>query len=355
MSGARKGTTVCKMKKAAAAKDCVKGLKSATKSKSLLSKSKANTMVPTGKKVKGKLGMAASAKKAVQKKKVSITSKTAAKICNSKLKPKPITSETAGNESAILVEETQRFLKSKETTSRDLTPDLDDPTVKLCMTGGNIRDESVSLECTDAENQPQSGDSRLNPKPVTLETHKPALIVEETGGETLAMTGNIKEDGVPVERTDTDNQPQSGQNEGMPVVGTSVMLKEMGKDNKSTTVDCNSEPETVKYVKTEDAEPMQLGEMESTHLQEVGSGTFLKEQKSLDVSAEEPSKKLAAPPLEKPHLGNPIKASQHVEQALRERAQSMAGTPEIKAKASRVQQTDSGVRTQQEGMFGTAW
>lgn len=341
--------TVCKTKKAAAGKGCVKGLKNATKSKSLLSKSKANTMGPTGKKVKGKLGMAGAAKKAVLKKKVSITSKTAAQTGNSKLKPKPITSETVGNKSAILVEETQRFFKSKETTSRHSTPDLDDPTVKLCVTGGNARDAD-----TDAENQPQTGDSKLNPKPVTLETHKPALLVEEAGGETLAMTGNIKEEGVPVEHTDTDNQPQTGQNEGMPVLGTSVMLKKMGKDNKSTTVDCNSEPETVKYIKTEDAEPMQLGEMESTHLQEVGSGTFLKEQKSL-FSAEEPSEKLAAPPLEMPHLGNPIKASQHVEQNLPELAQSMAGTPEIKTKASHVQQSDSGVKTQQEGMFGATW
>lgn len=308
-------------------------------------------MVPTGKKVKGKPGMAGAAKKAVLKKKV--TSKIAAQTGNSKLKPKPITSETAGDKSAILVEETRRFLKSKETTSRDLTPDLDDPTVKLCMTGGNIRDKSVSLECTDAENQTQSGDSKLNAKPVTLETHKPALLVEEAGGETLAVTGNIKEEGVPVEHTDTDNQPQSGQNEGMPVLGTSVMLKEMGKDNKSTTVDCNSEPETV--IKTEDAEPMQLGEIESTHLQEVGSGTFLKEQNSLDVSAEEPSKKLAASPLEMPHLENPIKASQHGEQTLPELAQSMAGSPEIKTKAPHVQPSDSGVKTQQEGMFGATW
>lgn len=303
-------------------------------------------MVPTGKKVKGKLGMAGAVKKAVLKKKVSITSKTAAQTGNSKLKPKPITSKTAGNKSAILVEETRRFFKSKEATSRHSTPDLDDPTVKLCMTGGNTRD-------TDAENQPQTGDSKLNPKPVTLETHKPALLVEEAGGETLAITGNIKEEGVPVEHTDTDNQPQTGPR-NLLSLGTSVMLKKMGKDNKSTTVDCNSEPETVKYIKTEDAEPMQLGEMESTHLQEVGSGTFLKEQKSL-FSAEEPSEQLAAPPLEMPHLGNPIKASQHVEQNLPELAQSMAETPEIKTKAFHVQQSDSGVKTQQEGMFGATW
>lgn len=343
------------MKKAAAAKGCGKVLKNATKSKSLLPKSKSSAAMPAGKKVKGKLAATGAVKKAVLKKKVPIRSKAAAKTGNSKLKPKPVTSDTADNKSAMLVKETQGFLRPIETTLTDSTPDMDELTKKPFIAGGNMREESGPLECTRAENQPQTDDSKLKPKSVTLETvgNAPTMLVGEGEVEKLAIRGNAEEEGVLVEHTDTENQPQPGQSEDTPVLATSAMLEEIVQGDKPTAFDCNSQTETVKYIKTEDAEPMQLGESESAHLQEVGSGAILKEEKSppLEISAEEPIDKPAAPPLGTNPPGSPVKAPQHVEESLAEPAQPSAGTPEIKTEALHVQQSGSGVKTQQEGML----
>lgn len=408
------------MKKAAAAKGCGKALKTATKSKALLSKSKTNATVPAGKKVKGKLAVAGAVKKAVLKKKVPIKSKKAAKIGNSKLKPKPVTSDTAGNTSAMLVEETETD-RTIETTLTDSTPDLDELTKKPLMAGGDMRQESVTLECTDAENQLQTGNSKAKPKPLTPNmADNKSMLVEETevffrsmettltdstpevGGfaENLFMAGgNIKEESsVPLECTDAENQPQTddsklkpesvtsetvynksavlvgeaggeklvimrkdvvvqntdrenplqtGQSEDTSALASSAMLKEIVPGDKSTAFDCNPQTETVKHIKTEDAGPMQLGETESTDLQEVGNGAILKEEKSLplNISAEEPIEKPAAPP-----PGNPVKASQHMDENLPEKAQPTAGTTEIKTEALHMKQSGSGVKTQQEGM-----
>lgn len=405
------------MKKAAAAKGCGKALKTATKSKSLLSTSKTNATEPAGKKVKGKLAVTGAVKKVVLKKKVPIKSKNAAKTGNSKLKPKPVTSDTkdnksamlveetegslgpiettltdstphldeltkkplmaggdmreetvplectdaesqlqtgnskaepnpltpnmVGNKSSMLVEETESFFRSMETTLTDSTPDLDKLAENLFMAGGDMSEESVPLQCTDAETQPQTDDSKLKPKSVTSETvyNKSAVLgVGEAGGEKLATIGKD----VVVENTDRENQPQTGQSEDTSALATSAMLKEIIQGDKSTAFDCNPETETVKHIKNEDAEQMQLGETESTDLQEVGNGAILKEKKSppLNISAEEPIEKPATPPIETPPPGNSVKASQHMEENLPE-----------KTEALHVKQSGSGVKTQQEGML----
>lgn len=409
------------MKSAAAAKGCGKVLKTATKSKSLLSKSKTNATEPAGKKVKGKLAVTGAVKKAVLKKKVPIKSKNAAKTGNSKLKPKPVTSDTEENKPAMLVEETETdrtiettltdstpdldeltkkplmaggdmreesvplectdaenqlqtgnskpkpltpnmadikssmlveemegFFRSMETTLADLTPDLDKLAENPFMAGGNMKEESVPLECTDVENQPQTDDSKLEPKSVTSETvyNESAVLVGEAGGGKLAIMGTD----VVVENTDRENQPQTGQSEDTSALATSAMLKEVVQGDKSTAFECN--PETVEHIKTEDAELMLLGETESTDLQEVGNGAILKEDKSppLNISAEEPIEKPAAPPTETPPPGNPVEASQHMEENLPEKAQPTAGTTEIKTEALHVK-SGSGVKTRQEGML----
>ncbi|XP_056883014.1 uncharacterized protein LOC130522542 isoform X2 [Takifugu flavidus] len=410
------------MKNAAAAKGCGKGLKTATKSKSLLSKSKTNATLPAGKKVKGKLAVTGAVKKAVLKKKGPLKSKNAAKTGNSKLKPKPVTSDTEDNKSAMLVEETEGFLRPVETTLTDSTPDLDELTKKLLVAGGDMKEESVPLECTDAENQLQTGNSKLKPKPVTSDTedNKSAMLVEETEGflrpvettltdstpdldklaENLFMAGgNVKEESMPlkctdaenqpqtddstlkpksvtsetvynksavlvgeeggeklaiigtdvvVENADRENQPQTGQSEDTSALATSVTLKEIVQGDKSTAFDHNPQTETVKHIKTQDAEPMQLGETDSTDLQEVSNGAILKEEKSPPLNISE-IKKPAAPPIETPPPVNPAKASQHVEENLAEKAQPTAGTTEIKTEALYVKQSGSGVKTQQEG------
>lgn len=336
------------MKKAAAAKSCGKVLKTATKSKSLLSKSKTNATEPAGKKVKGKLAVTGTVKKAVLKKKVPIKSKNAAKTGSSKLKPKPLTPNMEDNKSSLLVEEMEGSFRSMETTLTDSTPDLDTLAEKPFMAGGNMKEESALLECTDAENQPETDDSKLKPESVTSETvyNKSAVLVGEAGGEKLAIMGKD----VVVENTDREDQPQTGQSEDTSALATSAMLKEIVQGDKPTAFDCN--PETVKHIKSEDAEPMQLGETESTDLQEVGNGAIPKEEKSppLNISAEEQIEKPAAPPAETPPPGNPVKASQHMEENLPGKAQPTAGTTEIKTEALHMKQSGSGVKTQ-EGML----
>lgn len=248
---------------------------------------------------------------------------------DSKLEPKPVTSETVDNKSAVPEVERGGVHKSVKTTSAKSAPNADTGPEKLAITGGNT-EESVPLECTDAENQPRTGGSKLEPKPVTSET-------VEVGGEKLFMAGNIHEEGMPV---DAENQPDAGQNKNRPVSGTCASVKEM-------VFNPDSKPDPVTCIKTEDGEPMQREET-----QEVSSGTFLKREKSppLDTSVDEPSRKAAAPSLETPP---PVKASQHAEPNLPGAPQSTAETPEIKTEVLDVQQSDDGLKAKREGRLDT--
>lgn len=295
------------------------------------------------KKIKGKQSVAGTVKKVVLKKKVSIKSKTAP-LTGSKVKPKPVKCETMTNKSTTNEEiGVPKFVKVSVTES---VSDAEELTEKLDIRGGNM-EESVPLECTVAENQPQTGDSKLEPYPATSETMDKNCKEGEEAGEKRTIAGNSHEDGIPV---DAENQPEAGQSKNTPVLGACVSPKEIVTFEKTTVVNTDSQPEAVKCVKTEDSEPMQLGLSQSTHLQEVNKGTISKREKSpLDILTDEASRKPAAPPLETPPPGSPAKASQHAEPNLSGAAQSTAETTQIKTETLDKQQSDHRLKTKQEG------
>lgn len=303
--------------------------------------------MPAGKKVNaGKLAVAGAVKKVVLKQKVPIKSKTAPQTGGSKAKPKPVKCDSIENKSAV--EEAGGALKSIETTVTESVSDADEVAEKLAITGGNV-EESVALECTEAENQPRTGGSKLDPNPVKSETVDDTSTME-VDGEKLTIAGNLPEGNMPAE---AENQPEAGQNQNGPLSGTCVSVKETIQVEELAVFNPDSQPDAVKCVETEDGEPMQLGETQSTQLQEVASGTFLKKEKSapLDISAG--GGKPAAPPLETPPPGSPVKGSQHAEPNLPGPAQSRAESPEIKTEALAVQQSDERLKTNPEGRLDT--
>lgn len=373
-----------------------------------------------GKKKKGKIAVAGAVKKVVLKKKVPIKSKTAPQTGGATVKPKP---KTRDNKPAV--EEAGGAPKSIEKTVTELASDADEVGEKLAIAGGSVMEESVPLECSDAENQPQTGGSRLQPKPVTSETVDKDPAVPEVEGDIfqkpvnttssqsapdadtvpeklVIMGGNleesvssgcsdaetqpqttsgskleqkpvtsetvdnqstmdvgsvkmttaakIQEEGVPV---DAENQPEAGQNTNGSVSGTCVSVKETVGVQKLSVFNLDA----VEGIQTEDGEPMQLGEIQVAQVQEVNSGTFLKRENKnsppSDISADEPSRTPAAPLLETPLPGSPVKASQHADSNLPGAAQSTAETPESKSAAVYVQQSDVLLKTKPEGRFDT--
>lgn len=372
-----------------------------------------------GKKKKGKLAVAGAGKKVVLKKKVPVKSKTAPQTGGAKVKPKP---KTRDNKPAV--EEAGGAAKSIEKIVTELVSDADEVTEKLAIAGGSVMEESVPSECSDADNQPQTGGSNLQPQPVTSETvdknpavpeverdifHKPVNTTSSQSApdadavpEKLAIMGGNLEESVPLECSDAENQPETGgskleqkpvtsetvdnpstmdvgsvemttgaeiHEQGMP--GDAENQPEAGQNtNGSVSGSCVSVKETVgvqkssvfnldavKCVQTEDGEPMQFGETQVTQVQEVSSGTFLKRENKnsppSDISADEASRKPAAPLLETPLPGSPVKASQHAEPNLPGAAQPTTGTPGIKTDALDVQQSDVRLKTKQEGRFDT--
>lgn len=259
---------------------------------------------------------------------------------DSKLQPKPVTSETVDNKSAVPEEGRGSVPKSVKITSTESAPDVVTVPEKLAIAGGNT-EESVPLECTDAENQPQTGGSKVEPKPETSETvgNKSTM---EVGAEKLTIAGNIHEEGMSV---NAENQPKAGQNINRPLSGTCASVKQIVKVEKLKVFNPSSQPDAVKYIKTEDNDPVQLGETQSTPLQEVNS----EKSPPLDISIEEPSRKPAAPPLETPPPGSPIKASHHAETTLPGATPSTAETPEVKTEALDMQQSDDSLKTKREG------
>lgn len=422
VSGASKVTTICKTK-VASAKGCVKSLKITTKSKSLVSKSKTNATMLADKKIKDKLAVAGAVKKVVLKKKVLIKPKTAAQTGGSKVKPKPVKCDAMDNKSAV--EEAGGVPKSMKTIVTESVSDADEVTETLAIGEGKAMEESVPLKCTDSENQPRTGDSNLEPKPVASESvgNKSAVLEErgsvhksvktssaesppdagtvpeklaiaeenieesvpeeytdaenqprtvgsklqpkpvtsetvdnksavEVGGEKLTIAGTIHQEGMP---GDAEKQPEAGQNKDRPVSGTCVSVKEMDNDENLPVFSPDSQADAAKCIKTEVGEPMQLVDTQSTQVQEVHSGTFLKREKSppLDISTDEPSRKPAAPPLQTPPSGSPVEASQQTEPKLPGETESTAETPEIKTEALNVQQSDGQLKTKQDGRLDT--